>query len=84
MRSIEKRLQRLAEALGARRSLCPTCHNAPVNVIMDDDIDGGPPHTEGKRCPTCGSSDALVFRVIYDDEGPTNPTNGWRKDGWDK
>ena len=84
MRSIEKRLQRLAETGGARRPICPTCHNAPANFITYDDIDGGPPRTEGECCPTCGSPDALVFRVIYDDEVSTNSTNGWREDGWDE
>ena len=64
--------------------LYPICRNAPINIIIYDDLDGGEPHVTGQHCPTCGSPDALEFHVHYEDEVPANPSNGWRKDGWDE
>ena len=81
MSSIEQRLQRLAQILGAQRPLCPSCTNRQVTIVTFDDPDGGPPEVVGERCRRCGSPDALQYHVVYDDPDPANPTNMWRKDG---
>ena len=78
MASIEQRLQQLAEMLGNKRPLCPICRNAPTNIIIYDDLDGGEPHVTGQRCPTCGSPDAHLIHVHYENETPVNPAAGLR------
>jgi hypothetical protein len=76
MTSFERRLSRLAAALGGYRPLCPDCGNAPVNIIIDEDLEDETERVTGERCKTCGSPDALVIRLVYDDEPPGNPGAG--------
>jgi hypothetical protein len=63
--SIKGRIQRLQARL-AKLGACPECHRKPevIHVFYPEKGEAAP---EPKRCPGCGRSLGVVFRVVYDD-----------------
>jgi hypothetical protein len=71
--AFEKRLSDLAGKLGGSRPYCRDCQNEKRYIVIAEDPDGGAPTVNGERCPTCGSPDAMVIRIVYDDVQPPRP-----------
>ena len=71
MGSLEKRLSDLAAKLGGYAAYCPVCKGEKRFIVIADSIvSGGEPTTTGERCEACGSPDATVIRVVYDERPP--------------
>ena len=74
MNAFEKRIQALAKRVGNYRPYCPDCRNEQRMIVIADPLDeGDEPTVSGERCPTCGSPDAFVVHLIYEDVRPSQP-----------
>jgi hypothetical protein len=71
--AFEKRLSDLAGKLGGSRPYCRDCQNEKRYIVIAEDPDGGAPAVNGEHCPSCGSPDAMVIRIVYDDVQPPQP-----------
>jgi hypothetical protein len=73
MANLEKRIADLANKLGGHRPYCLTCQNERRFIVIAEDDDDGEPRVTGERCPSCGSPDAVVIRIVPDDVQPIRP-----------